>query len=123
MAPTETAVFGGGCFWCTEAVFKRLKGVAAVTPGYAGGTAPNPDDYTVNEGESGHAEVVQIVFDPTVISYPKLLSVFWYVHSPTSLNRQGPDEGTQYRSVILYTSLRQKDEAEKSKREYQRHLD
>jgi peptide-methionine (S)-S-oxide reductase len=111
----EIVVFGGGCFWCTEAVFSRLKGVTSVTSGYAGGKIPNPNYFLVGEELTGHAEVVQVVFDPSIITYEQLLDIFWHVHDPTSLNQQGADVGTQYRSMILYTSEKQKNEAEKSK--------
>lgn len=104
----QTAVFGAGCFWCTEAVFSRLKGVVSVNPGYAGGTKQNPSYDEVSSGTTGHAEVAKIEFDPKIISFKTLLDVYWTVHDPTSLNRQGNDEGTQYRSVILYTSDQQK---------------
>lgn len=114
---TETAVFGGGCFWCTEAIFKELKGVHAVTPGYAGGSMDNPGYEDVSTGRTGHAEVVRIEFDPAVVSYRQLLEVFWNTHNPTTPNRQGNDTGSQYRSLILYTSARQKEEAESSLRE------
>jgi len=109
---TETAVFGGGCFWCTEAVFKRLKGVVSVMPGYAGGSKQDPTYEEVSSGMTGFAEVIQIEFDPKVIPYSTLLSVFFAVHDPTSLNRQGADEGTQYRSIILSTKDEQKKRAE-----------
>lgn len=109
---TEVAVFGGGCFWCTEAVFKMLKGVVSVTPGYAGGTKPNPTYEQVSSGDTGHAEVTRIEYDPAQVSYNTLLTVFFATHDPTTLNRQGPDVGTQYRSIILYTIPRQKEEAE-----------
>lgn len=108
---TEEVVFGGGCFWCTEAIFLKLRGVISVTPGYAGGNIDNPNYYEVSEGKTGHAEVVQIIFDPQTISFKSLLSVFFAVHDPTSLNRQGNDLGTQYRSVILYMSEKQKQES------------
>lgn len=111
----EIAVFGGGCFWCTEAIFLKLRGVKSVMPGYAGGTVRDPIYYEVSAGTTGHAEVIQIEFDPSVISYEQLLDVFWHVHNPTSLNRQGADVGTQYRSVILYTSESQRETAERSK--------
>ncbi|MBI5127745.1 peptide-methionine (S)-S-oxide reductase MsrA [Candidatus Roizmanbacteria bacterium] len=114
MKKVETAVLGGGCFWCTEAVFQRLKGVLKVTPGYSGGKIENPSYYEVVEKDTGHAEVIQIEFNPDIISYNDLLDAFWQVHNPTSLNRQGNDVGTQYRSVILYTSNAQKLEAEDS---------
>ncbi|MGA9451502.1 MAG: peptide-methionine (S)-S-oxide reductase MsrA [Verrucomicrobiia bacterium] len=112
---TETATLGGGCFWCMEAVFERLPGVISVTSGFAGGYAANPTYQQVCAGGTGHAEVTQIVFDPAKISYEKLLDVFWQAHDPTTLNRQGADEGTQYRSIILYHSEAQKLAAEKSK--------
>ena len=115
--PMETATFGGGCFWCTEAIFKRLKGVENVTSGYSGGTTENPSYNDVCSGETGHAEVIQIKFDPTVISYRELLEVFWSTHDPTALNRQGADVGTQYRSVIFYHSEAQKQIALKYKNE------
>jgi peptide-methionine (S)-S-oxide reductase len=119
---TETATLGGGCFWCTEAVFQMLPGVKSVTSGYAGGTKENPTYKEVCTGETGHAEVIQIEYDPKVISYEKLLDVFWEAHDPTTLNRQGADSGTQYRSIILYSSEAQKAAAEKSKAEAQRHF-
>jgi peptide-methionine (S)-S-oxide reductase len=112
---TETATFGGGCFWCMEAVFERLPGVRSVTSGFAGGRTENPTYREVCSGETGHAEVTQIEFDPAKISYTKLVEVFWQAHDPTSLNRQGADEGTQYRSVILYHDAKQKLLAEKAK--------
>ena len=111
----ETADFGGGCFWCMEAVFERLPGVISVTSGYAGGHTENPTYQQVCTGTTGHAEVTQIEFDPAKISFGQLLDVFWQAHDPTTLNRQGADEGTQYRSIILYRSEKQKLEAEKSK--------
>lgn len=111
---TEIAVFGGGCFWCTEAVFQRLKGVRSVISGYAGGTAKNPTYEEVCADTTNHAEVVKIEFDPEIISYQELLTVFWSVHNPTTLNRQGNDTGRQYRSIILYTSQKQKELAESS---------
>ncbi len=120
MSKTETAVFGTGCFWCSEAIFKQLRGVKAVMPGYAGGTTPNPTYEQVCSGATGHAEVAQIEFDPAIIPYTELLQVFWHVHDPTSLNRQGNDVGTQYRSIILTTSERQKEEAEKSLKEIEK---
>ena len=112
---TELATFGGGCFWCMEAVFERLDGVKSVTSGYAGGTKENPTYKEVCTGATGHAEVIQIEFDPHKISYEKLLEVFWEAHDPTTMNRQGADAGTQYRSVILYHNDAQKQAAEKSK--------
>jgi peptide-methionine (S)-S-oxide reductase len=109
---SETATIGGGCFWCTEAVFVELKGVTKVESGYSGGTVPSPSYEQVCTGRTGHAEVVQITFDPKVISYADLLRVFFTVHDPTTLNRQGADTGTQYRSVIFYHSEAQKRTAE-----------
>ncbi len=112
---TELATFGGGCFWCTEAVFQSLNGVKKVTSGYAGGTTENPTYEQVCSGNTGHAEVIQIEFDPATISFDQLLEVFWEAHDPTTLNRQGHDTGTQYRSIILYNNEAQKAAAEKSK--------
>jgi peptide-methionine (S)-S-oxide reductase len=109
---TEIAAFAGGCFWCTEAVFERLKGVIATMPGYAGGTVPNPTYPQVCTGRTGHAETTRVVFDPDQISYRELLTVFFATHDPTTLNRQGADIGTEYRSAIFYTSEEQKREAE-----------
>jgi len=109
---TETAVFGGGCFWCTEAVFGELRGVTSVMPGYAGGTVPHPTDEQVYTGSTGHAEVVRIDFDPAQISFRDLLTVFFATHDPTTLNRQGNDVGTQYRSAIFYTNDAQRAAAE-----------
>lgn len=111
-APEEVATLGGGCFWCTEAVFTELRGVERVESGYAGGTVPHPTYEQVCSGRTGHAEVVQITFDPRVISYHDLLTVFFTVHDPTTLNRQGADAGTQYRSVVLYHNDRQRSTAE-----------
>jgi len=113
----EIATFGTGCFWCTEAVFQRLKGVIKVESGYSGGTVPNPSYEAVCTGKTGHAECSQITFDPKVISYAKLLEVFWKIHDPTELNRQGNDVGTQYRSVIFYHNEEQKKLAENYKKE------
>lgn len=108
----QIAIFGGGCFWCTEAVFEQLKGVTSVMPGYAGGQTPNPTYEHICAGDTGHAEVLRIEYDPAVISFKDLLTVFFAAHNPTTLNRQGNDVGTQYRSIILYTSNEQKQEAE-----------
>jgi len=108
----EIAVFGGGCFWCTEAVFGRLKGVVSVMPGYAGGTTVNPTYEQVCTGKTGHAEVTRVKYDPAQISYHDLLVVFFATHDPTSLNRQGADVGTEYRSAIFYTTDEQRREAE-----------
>ncbi|HEY3372853.1 MAG TPA: peptide-methionine (S)-S-oxide reductase MsrA [Prolixibacteraceae bacterium] len=116
-AQKETATFGGGCFWCTEAIFKSLKGVETVESGYSGGKVKNPSYREVCTGETGHAEVIQITFDPAVISFRELLEVFWETHDPTTLNRQGADVGTQYRSVVFYHSPQQKETAEKYKAE------
>lgn len=112
---TEIADLGGGCFWCMEAVFERVPGVISVTSGFAGGTTPNPTYEQVCTETTGHAEVTEIVFDPAKVSYAKLLDVYWQAHDPTTLNRQGADEGTSYRSIILYRSAAQKEIAEKSK--------
>jgi peptide-methionine (S)-S-oxide reductase len=120
---TETATLGGGCFWCTEAVFQMLPGVKAVSSGYAGGTTENPTYKEVCTGRTGHAEVIQIEFDPRQVSYEKIVSTFWEAHDPTTLNRQGADAGTQYRSIILYNSEAQKLAAEKSKAEAQKLFD
>ena len=108
----KIAIFGGGCFWCTEAVYKMLKGVISVTSGYAGGTKENPTYEEVSSAKTGHAEVIRVEYDPTIISYKDLLAVFFATHDPTTLNRQGNDAGTQYRSIILYTDEAQKQEAE-----------
>ena len=104
---TQIAVFGGGCFWCLEAVFTQLKGVIKVESGYSGGNKPNPDYKEVCSGNTGHAEVIKIEFDPDTISYELLLRIFFAAHDPTTLNRQGNDSGTQYRSIILYSSPEQ----------------
>jgi peptide-methionine (S)-S-oxide reductase len=117
---TEVADLGGGCFWCMEAVFERLTGVISVTSGFAGGTTENPTYREVCTETTGHAEVTEIEFDPAKISYAKLLEVFWQAHDPTTLNRQGADEGTSYRSIILYRDEKQKLLAEKSKLEAQK---
>lgn len=109
----QTAIFGGGCFWCTEATFSMLKGVTKVVPGYTGGTTPNPNYEQVSTGDTGHAEVIKVDFDESIITYQDLLTVFFAVHDPTTLNRQGHDVGTQYRSIILHTTPEQKIEAEK----------
>jgi len=109
----KTAVFGDGCFWCTEAVFSMLKGVLKVTPGYAGGTVAKPTYQQVCGGTTGHAEVTKIDYYPSVISYSDLLDVFFHVHDPTTLNRQGNDIGEQYRSIILYMDNEQKASAER----------
>lgn len=118
----EKATFGGGCFWCTEAVFQRLPGVKSVVSGYAGGDKPNPTYDEVCSGDTRHAEVIQITFDPKEISYQQLLDIFWQVHNPTLLNRQGSDVGTQYRSVIFYHDDKQKEIANKLKAEISKNL-
>jgi len=120
---TDLATFGGGCFWCTEAIFEKFKGVKAVTSGYAGGKKPNPTYREVCTGATGHAEVIQVEYDPAVISYDQLLEIFWEAHDPTTMNRQGADEGTQYRSVILYHNEAQKKAAENSKKLAAAHFD
>lgn len=109
----QTAVFGGGCFWCTEAVFRRLKGVESVTPGYAGGSKPDPTYKEVSSGHTGHAEVIEVRFDPHTVSFEQLLNVFFATHNPTTLNQQGDDIGEQYRSVIFYLNEEQRNTAEK----------
>lgn len=114
---TEKATFGMGCFWCTEAIFQRLKGVVSVKSGYEGGTLANPTYEEVCTGATGHAEVLEITYNPMVISYDDLLEVFWKSHDPTTLNRQGADHGTQYRSVVFYHTPEQKLLAEKYKAE------
>ena len=114
-ASLERVTFGGGCFWCIEAVFQRLKGVKSVASGYAGGKVKNPTYQQICEGDTGHAEVVQIEFDPKALSFEKLMEVFFAAHDPTTLNRQGADAGTQYRSVIFTENDAQKSAAEKAK--------
>jgi peptide-methionine (S)-S-oxide reductase len=109
----QVAVFGGGCFWCTEAVFNELRGVISVMPGYTGGTVPNPTYDAVCSGTTGHAETTRVEYDPSQITYDDLLTVFFASHDPTTLNRQGNDIGTQYRSAIFYTTPEQKAEAKK----------
>lgn len=115
----ETATLAGGCFWCTEAIFKRLKGVTEAISGYAGGKTENPTIDQVYSGKSGHAESIQITFDPKVISFDKILEVFWHLIDPTTLNRQAYDIGTQYRSVIFYHTEEQRKIAEKSIHKHQ----
>ena len=115
MAQTETATLGGGCFWCVEAVYQHVEGVLSVKPGYAGGHVKNPTYKEICTGQTGHAEVAQIEFDPAQVTYEQILNVFWQAHDPTTLNRQGNDTGPQYRSVIFYHSDNQKQVAEKSK--------
>ena len=109
----ETATFAGGCFWCTEAIFQRLKGVIKVVPGYTGGDKENPTYEEVSSGRTSYAETIQITFDPEIITFEKLLEVFFATHDPTTVNRQGSDIGTQYRSVIFYQNDAQKETAEK----------
>jgi peptide-methionine (S)-S-oxide reductase len=113
----EVATLGGGCFWCTEAVFSQLKGVQKVEPGYSGGEVENPSYEQVSTGRTGHAEAVQVTFDPDVISFKEILQIFFSTHDPTTLNRQGPDVGTQYRSVIFYHDDQQKTNAEQVMKE------
>jgi peptide-methionine (S)-S-oxide reductase len=115
----EEATFGSGCFWCTEACFQQLKGIKSVVSGYSGGRTKNPTYEQVSTGTTGHAEVIQVKFDPNVITYDELLEVFWKTHDPTTLNRQGPDYGTQYRSVIFFHNEEQKELAQ----EYKKKLD
>lgn len=112
---TEIATLGAGCFWCTEAIFDRVEGVANVVPGFSGGHIKNPVYKEVVTGRTGHAEVIQVTFDNTIISYPEILEIYWKTHDPTQLNRQGNDVGPQYRSVIFYHSEEQKRHAEKIK--------
>jgi peptide-methionine (S)-S-oxide reductase len=116
----QLATFGGGCFWCLEAVLQRIEGVLSVTSGYAAGTTPNPTYEQVCTGETGHAEVVQVAFDPSMITYEELLDLFWQMHDPTTLNRQGADVGTQYRSIILTADEAQKSAAERSRKKAQK---
>lgn len=119
-AGTDTIVLGAGCFWCVEAVFTELKGVRSVMPGYTGGSMPDPDYKSVCTGETGHAEVAEVVFDPGVLTLDEVLEVFWQTHDPTTLNRQGADVGTQYRSAIFYHNAEQKAKAEHYKAELDR---
>lgn len=114
----STATFGGGCFWCTEAIFQQLKGVESVVSGYSGGEVANPSYREVCNGTTGHAEAIEIKFDPAVVSYEQLLQVFFATHDPTTLNRQGADVGTQYRSVVFYHDEEQKKVAEKVVKEF-----
>jgi peptide-methionine (S)-S-oxide reductase len=115
----EIATLAGGCFWCTEAIFRRLNGVTSVLPGYAGGTVENPSYDDVYTGITGHAESIQIEFDPSLLPYEKILDIFWHTHNPTTLNQQGDDIGPQYRSVIFYHDEKQKKIAEKSLADFQ----
>ena len=114
---TETATLGGGCFWCLEAIYQNVKGVSLVVSGYAGGSVDNPSYQAVCSGTTGHAEVMQITFDPDVISYDKILYIFWRMHDPTTPNRQGADVGTQYRSIIFYHDETQQEIAEHSRKQ------
>jgi peptide-methionine (S)-S-oxide reductase len=114
---TEIATLANGCFWCSEAVFKRLKGVESVLPGYSGGTVKNPSYDEVCMENTGHAESIQVKFDSKIISFEKILNIFWHTHNPTTLNRQGNDIGTQYRSAIFFHDEKQKKIAEKSKKD------
>lgn len=116
MDGVETATIAGGYFWCTEAIFKRLKGVKSVVPGYGGGNVKNPSYEQICSGSTGHAEAIQIEFDPTELPYDKLLEIFFHLHDPTTLNRQGNDVGTQYRSAIFYRNDEQKQKAEEVKK-------
>jgi len=117
---TDTATFGNGCFWCTEALFQNLDGVLKVTSGYSGGHVDNPTYKEVCEGTTGHAEAIQIVYDPSIITFDELLNAFWQSHDPTTLNRQGNDVGPQYRSVIFYHDAEQKEKSEKYKAELEK---
>ena len=122
MAKMEKALLGGGCFWCIEAVYNRVKGVESAISGYAGGEKPNPTYRDICTGTTGHAEVVEITYDADVISFSELLDIFWVIHDPTTLNYQGADRGTQYRSVIFYQNEEQKKEAIASAQALQREL-
>src|ERR687889_2193439 len=113
----EIATLANGCFWCSEAIFKRLKGVKSILPGYSGGKVKNPSYDQVCTGKTGHAESIQIEFDPKVLPFDKILDIFWHTHDPTTLNRQGNDVGPQYRSAIFYHNEEQKQKAEKYKTE------
>jgi peptide-methionine (S)-S-oxide reductase len=120
MVTVEKALLGGGCFWCIEAVYNRVNGVSSALSGYAGGMRPNPTYEQVCTGVSGHAEVVEVTYDPSIITYQEILEIFWEIHNPTTLNAQGADRGTQYRSVIYYYDERQKGYAQSSITEEQR---
>tara|TARA_B100000989_G_C19351668_1_gene389369 strand:- start:90 stop:620 length:531 start_codon:yes stop_codon:yes gene_type:complete len=115
MAQTDTATLGGGCFWCVEAVYQRVEGIESVKPGYAGGHVKDPTYKEICTGKTGHAEVAKIYFNKNIINYEQILNIFWQAHDPTTLNRQGNDVGSQYRSVIFYHNDEQKEIAEKSK--------
>jgi peptide-methionine (S)-S-oxide reductase len=116
----EIATLANGCFWCTEAIFSRVMGIKSVIPGYSGGITNNPSYEQVCTGITGHAETVQIEYDPKIISFERILDIFWHTHDPTTLNRQGNDVGTQYRSAIFYHDENQKNIAEKSKKELEK---
>ena len=116
----EVATLANGCFWCSEAIFKRLKGIRSVVSGYAGGKIEHPSYDLVCTGKTGYAESIQIEFDPKIISFERILEIFWHTHDPTTLNRQGNDVGTQYRSAIFYHNQRQKEIAERSKSELEK---
>jgi peptide-methionine (S)-S-oxide reductase len=116
----EIATLANGCFWCTEAIFSRVKGIKSVIPGYSGGKTSNPSYEQVCTGKTGHAETIQMEYDPKIISFEKILYIFWHTHDPTTLNRQGNDVGTQYRSAIFYHDENQKNIAEKSKEEIEK---
>lgn len=120
MAKLEIALLGGGCFWCVEAVYSRCVGVISAISGYAGGARPNPSYEQVCTGATGHAEVVEITYDAQIVSYEELLDIFWVIHNPTTLNQQGADRGTQYRSVIYYYNEEQKEKAQQSMEAAQR---
>ena len=117
LIPVRMATFGTGCFWCTEAIFQKLNGVISLAPGYSGGSVKDPTYKEVCEGNTGHAEVIQIIYDPSILNFDELLEVFWKSHDPTTLNRQGNDVGPQYRSVIFYHDEEQRQKAEKYKAE------
>lgn len=119
---SSQAIFGGGCFWCLEAIFKNTPGVESVTSGFAGGSTKNPSYGEVCTGETGHAEVVKVTYNPKKVSYSQLLDLFWRAHDPSSLNRQGADQGTQYRSIILTSSSEQMKEAQNSREQFQAQL-
>jgi peptide-methionine (S)-S-oxide reductase len=121
-AQSESLVLGGGCFWCTDAAYRLLPGVTGVTCGYAAGRAPNPTYEQICTGQTGHAEVIKIDYDPAVLTLPAVLDYFWHVHNPTQVGGQGNDHGTQYRSIILYANAAQKSAAEQSRAEAQRGL-
>jgi len=121
-AKTEDAVIGGGCFWCTEGMYQLVPGVQKIVSGFAGGSTDNPTYHQVCTGTTGHAEVVKITFDPAKVTYRQIIDLFWHVHDPTTLNRQGHDEGTQYRSIILYANDQQKAAAEASEKAAQKEI-